>query len=436
MTGSIITVLEKTLNYVDHRLVGHGKRVAYLTYTGLRRQGMHDDDALRRLSWLALLHDVGAYKTEEIDNMVRFETDSIWEHSVYGYLFIKYFSPLKELAPALLFHHAGCSELAYLHPSYHEAAQIIHVADRFDILMQTKNLTPEAFRRHFDADRGKRFVPSVLELFFHDGWESLLSEMDEDREFHRIVYGGTIPYEQTIAFISMLALIIDFRSAQTVTHTLTSTSACVAIAGYLDMDPQERASVFTSAMLHDLGKISTPLSILEKPGRLDAAERAVMQKHVTVTRELLAGTFDECALRMAVRHHERLDGSGYPEGLTAKDLTTGQRLIAVGDIYSALCTIRTYKDAYPKVKVAGIMETMAVDGLIDPFITAVVLQHYDAISHVVEEALRPVLNVYEQIHAEYVALMEWTRDLGKASGEGGLPLPVPGIQELAEQDRR
>ena len=138
---------------------------------------------------------------------------------------------------------------------------------------------------------------------------------------------------------------------------------------------------------------------------------------------------------MAVRHHERLDGSGYPKGLTAKDLTTGQRLVAVGDILSALCSPRTYKDAYPKPKVMRIMEKMAADGLIDPEITTVALAHYDVIIRKVEKAILPTLKLHNQIQAEYTALMRWVRKLQPAGGrapypEGGKdgwapPPPVP-----------
>ncbi len=411
MNGSIIKVIENTLNYVDPRLIHHGRRVAYLTYQVLRRQGRHSDELLEKLLLLALLHDIGAYKTEEIDNMVRFETASVWEHSVYSHLFIKHFSPLTEMAPVLLFHHAGCAELRHVPASIREAAQIIHVADRFDILTQTSDLSPSEFKGQFTQAEGQRFDASTLDLFFHSDWKHLFDGVDDNPEFHRLLYGRELDREGMHAFVSMLALTIDFRSAQTVAHTQISTEACLAIAEYLTMDKREREGIFAAVMLHDLGKISTPLHILEKPGKLDKQERKIMEQHVAVGKRLLAGALDECCLRMAVRHHERLDGSGYPEGLAAKDLTTGQRLVAVGDILSALCSPRTYKEAYPKPKILRIMEKMAANGLIDPEITTVVLTHYDVIVRKVEKAVLPALKLHSQIQAEYAALMRWVRRL-------------------------
>ena len=424
MNGSIVKVIENTLNYVDPRLTDHGRRVAYLTYRVLRRQGTLSDEQLEQLILLALLHDIGAYKTEEIDNMVRFETASVWEHSIYGHLFIKYFSPLADMSPALLFHHAGCGELGGIRASIRETAQIINVADRFDILTQTSDLSPSEFKGQFTQAEDQRFDASTLALFFHNGWEHLFDGMDDNPEFQRLLFGRELDRERMHAFISMLALTIDFRSAQTVAHTQISTKACLSIAEYLDMDERERDGIFASVMLHDLGKISTPLHILEKPGKLDTQEKAIMEKHVDAGEALLAGVLDECGLLMAVRHHERLDGSGYPKGLTAKDLTTGQRLVAVGDILSALCSARTYKEAYPKHKVMRIMGKMAADGLIDSDITAVVLAHYDVIIRKMKEATLPALKLHSQIQAEYAALMRWVQKF-QPPGER-VPQPLGG----------
>ena len=102
----IITILEHTLNLVDNRLVDHGKRVAYRVYKKLYPLARYSDARLRDICVLALLHDIGAYKTEDIHEIAVFDSGYTWNHSIYGYLFIKHFSPLRHLAPVLLFHHA------------------------------------------------------------------------------------------------------------------------------------------------------------------------------------------------------------------------------------------------------------------------------------------------------------------------------------------
>ncbi|MCD8139118.1 MAG: hypothetical protein LUE17_04965 [Planctomycetaceae bacterium] len=133
---NVVNIINNTLNLVDPRLINHGGRVAGHVYQVLRARGGMDDKTIRDICLLAVLHDIGAYKTEEIDRMVEFETEEVWSHSIYGFLFLKYLSPLTHLTPALFFHHASVPQLRHCHPEYHQLAQIIHIADRLDIMTQ------------------------------------------------------------------------------------------------------------------------------------------------------------------------------------------------------------------------------------------------------------------------------------------------------------
>ena len=142
----VIDIMSNTLNHVDNRLMDHGERVAYLMYKVLKPQEMFDEAELRDICILAMLHDVGAYKTEEIDKMVLFETKDVWEHSAYGSLFLKYFSPLKELASVILFHHAECNELEYLPNKEH---QVMYCPTKDDQIKET---------RISGAGRGKKYA--------------------------------------------------------------------------------------------------------------------------------------------------------------------------------------------------------------------------------------------------------------------------------------
>ena len=99
-------------------------------------------------------------------------------------------------------------------------------------------------------------------------------------------------------------------SRHTVTHTVTTAWTAYEIARRLIADEAERGRVYCAALLHDVGKIGIPLGILEKPGRLDAREMAVMRTHVTLTESILAGCVPNDIAAAAARHHEKLDGSG------------------------------------------------------------------------------------------------------------------------------
>ncbi|MCU0626444.1 MAG: response regulator [Gemmatimonadaceae bacterium] len=116
----------------------------------------------------------------------------------------------------------------------------------------------------------------------------------------------------------------------------------------LPVDAQQR--LWLAAPMHDVGKIGVPDAILRKPGMLTPAERRVMERHVQIGHDILAGSgialLDDAAI-IALRHHERWDGTGYPDRLAGGAIPLDARIVAVADVFDALCTPRHYKPAWP-----------------------------------------------------------------------------------------
>lgn len=423
MKTSIINVVENALNNVDLRLIDHGRRVAFITNKILRRLGERDFDKLRRCSVIALLHDIGAYKTEEISEMVRFESSSLWGHSIFGYLLLKHFSPVSDLSPTIMFHHANCGELSHLHPSYRKIAQSLCVADKVDMLLQSGSaMNGKKIINYLDRYRDVRFDADILDAFFDLNLESLLTGINEDGDFLQQLYGGNYSDAAIEAFIETIVFAIDFRSPQTVTHTVTSTCVSEYLSDFIPLDQEEKKWLRKSAMVHDLGKIGTPPEILEKPGKLTEGEKVIMRQHVLLTDSILGDFLEECAVDLSVRHHERLDGSGYPYGLTAEELTTGQRMIAVADIFSALVSSRSYKEAFPREKVISTLQEMAKDGKIDADITAVATREYDGIMESVQQRTGAVLEKYHAMSDEYRELLHMACKFSSTAGTGEISI--------------
>jgi putative nucleotidyltransferase with HDIG domain len=151
--------------------------------------------------------------------------------------------------------------------------------------------------------------------------------------------------------------VVDAKSSFTFRHSLGVTDAANLIAGKLGLKPERARLVQRAALLHDLGKLRVPNSILDKPGRLDEDEWRVVREHPRLTREILSRirSFDELAA-IAGAHHERLDGSGYPDGLNAASLPLEARIIAVADVYGALAEDRPYRR---KMSADEVLELMA-----------------------------------------------------------------------------
>ena len=166
---SIIAVsimVQRALNCVDPRLVDHGLRVAAVLDAMLEAKGVTDPTQRRAAYLVALLHDVGAYRTEEIDRMVAFETESVWEHSFYGYLFFKELTPLGAYADVILYHHLPYDRFTDQDPYVKFLAGAVHVADRVDVLLLER---PQAdvveVERLLAASRPGAFSPEAVAVF-------------------------------------------------------------------------------------------------------------------------------------------------------------------------------------------------------------------------------------------------------------------------------
>lgn len=138
--------------------------------------------------------------------------------------------------------------------------------------------------------------------------------------------------------------VVDAKSSFTFRHSIGVTAAARTIARRLGLTPERQQLVNRAALLHDLGKLRVPNSILDKPGKLNASEWVVVQEHPHLTQEILSRitSFRELA-QIAGAHHEKLDGSGYPRRLTASQLPLEARIIAVADVYGALTEDRPYR---------------------------------------------------------------------------------------------
>nr|WP_245218501.1 HD domain-containing phosphohydrolase [Rubellimicrobium aerolatum] len=149
--------------------------------------------------------------------------------------------------------------------------------------------------------------------------------------------------------IERLARAIEYRDDQTGGHIQRVARVSALLAAELGLCPRSCANVFLAAQLHDIGKIGLPDSILLKPGRLSAEEVAVMRLHTVMGGEVLRdGTSDliRIAHGIALHHHERWDGAGYPHGLAGDRIPLAARLVAVADVLDALRSERPYKPAW------------------------------------------------------------------------------------------
>lgn len=147
-----------------------------------------------------------------------------------------------------------------------------------------------------------------------------------------------------------LARAVEFRDGDTGEHVSRVANISRMMAEAMDLPAVHCRNIYLAAALHDVGKIGVRDAVLGKPGKLDAGEMEEMRRHVEFGGRILAeGDSDliRMAERIALSHHERWDGTGYPNRLAGTDIPVEGRIVAVADVFDALCSDRPYKKAWP-----------------------------------------------------------------------------------------
>ena len=136
------------------------------------------------------------------------------------------------------------------------------------------------------------------------------------------------------------------RDPYTAGHQRRVAEICVAIAGVLGMAPEQKRTLEIAALLHDVGKVLVPIEILACPGHLSAAQTRLVEAHVQAGYEILSDMVGPSPVaQIVLQHHERLDGSGYPQGLKGNDILLEARILGVADTAEAMSSHRPYRPA-------------------------------------------------------------------------------------------
>lgn len=233
---------------------------------------------------------------------------------------------------------------------------------------------------------GSWFDPALVEAFAAVArdpqfWAMLAGPSVEAavRELEPATHRVTLDEDYLDDIAAAFGEVVDAKSPFTAGHSARVGHFADKVAQELGMPVARRRWLRRAAVLHDVGKLGVSNSILDKPGKLDAHEWAAVQLHATYTGQILGriSHFTELA-EVAAAHHERLDGRGYPTGLTAAAITRETRIITVADIFDAITAERPYSAATPVARALAIMR--------DSVGTAIDRDCFAALERVVEGA--------------------------------------------------
>ena len=173
-----------------------------------------------------------------------------------------------------------------------------------------------------------------------------------------------------LSFATALVATLDARDRYTAGHSAAVAIYARDIANRMDLPDETQQLAHLCGLVHDIGKIGLPAGLLEKAGPLTLEERRLMQDHSAIGEHILGKveTYAEIA-RIVRHHHERVDGNGYPDGLTSGEIPVLSRIIAVADAYNAMTSDRPYRDAMPS-RVARMRLAQAVESQFDTAVVA------------------------------------------------------------------
>ena len=254
--------------------------------------------------------------------------------------------------------HARDGEKLFVHPT-HNSKSIARVADLGITDYLVRPLDREELRAKAKEAINRRVEKawSTLDPTSQTALKTSLASFEDC--FSRVQRGEPLPMEQVqsscqhirkSAEIGTLGGWVDalddhhnysFRHSMFVCGTLTYFANAIGIGG------SDLQLLTVGGLVHDIGKSKVPMEILDKPGKLEPHEWDVMRKHPEYSREIFLREqgLDPNAIAMAVHHHEKLDGTGYPDGLSGAQINDHVRLMAIADVYAALIDKRSYKEA-------------------------------------------------------------------------------------------
>ena len=187
-----------------------------------------------------------------------------------------------------------------------------------------------------------------------------------------------------LSFASALVATLDARDRYTAGHSTAVAVYARDIALRMGLGAREQELVHVCGLVHDVGKIGLPAGLLEKPGALTLEERREMERHSEIGEAILRNVDDYGEIAEVVRsHHERVDGTGYPDRLVGDDIPLLARIIAVADAYNAMTSDRPYRDAMPS-RVARLRLAQAVESQFDTSVVAA----FEAVLATATEAYR------------------------------------------------
>ena len=398
--SSLLGALARALNLIDPNVENHHQQTAYLSFM-IARGAQFTDEEVELTIYAALLHDIGFVTGEDQKSVAELEMEAV-KLSRTGASILRGLSGADPVSDVIL--HCQCPWTDFLalpdeikEREYQSAriASVIHLADVISTMIKPDEpiIHQRAFLRSVAVSmRDKEFSAEAVDAFLIvSEFEFIWMDLRYNPQFLTFFAGKLhdVSLDRTVELTGLMSRIIDYRSSFTAMHSAGVAASAEAMARFSGMSEDECKMMKIAGYLHDVGKLTTPRAILEKPGKLTDEEFDRVKEHPYYTRLILLDVkgFDKIA-DWAGFHHEKLDGTGYPYHIGADELDLGARIMAVADIFSAITEVRPYRTGMKKEQAMKLLNGDAAAGKLCSCVVDVLNENYEEIDRAREEAAR------------------------------------------------
>ncbi|MGD8981007.1 MAG: HD domain-containing protein [Desulfobacterales bacterium] len=402
----MVASIARVIDMMSPVIGNHHMQVAYLAYR-LGEELQLSDDQKYELFIAGALHDIGAFSLQDRLDLLEFEDTKPGEHSMAGSLILETFPPFSGIARLIKFHHVHWKngEGAFQNgESVPNESHIIHLADRAAVKISRKTPILSQVRsicRSISDHKGAVFVPEYVDALISMAnrehiWLDIISESMEAILKRTVLYRAKeLTIEEMVDFSRLICRLIDFKSKFTAAHSNGVAAVAIELSRLSGFSKHERRLIEIAAYLHDLGKLAIPSEILNKQNKLTDNEQFIMRSHVYHTYRVLE-PFE--MLRVAgswgALHQERLNGTGYPFGLTSDELPLGARIMAVADVFTALTEDRPYRKGMDSKNTKTVLQTMVDAGELDNNLVDMIFKHYAKMNDIRDLAQKESIRDY------------------------------------------
>jgi HD-GYP domain-containing protein (c-di-GMP phosphodiesterase class II) len=394
----IFSLLRDTLKLLDKRPIVHGGKVAYYVYKMMEHKGDMEKYELADLVFLATFHDIGAYKTDSIEQMLRYETKEFGPHSTYGQLLFENLTLLRAMSPLIKYHHTEYATLQKTETSKKELISSLQLAEMIDLF---RGSLGEKFSLDvFKSQLGSKFSPEAYEMFckVHEQ-EDLFAKVDSGdykKELGELMEFFILTNEEKEKWMEFLMFTLAFKSDSAVRSAAACVALCEKVGTLMRLDSANQDYLRYAAYLHDIGYLGFRKEWIEHPAKLNQAHKEKLAHHTLMMENLLKERMQREVIVIASTHHERADGTGYPRRLTESRMNAAQLVLQFADAVSPL-----FAQSVDRAALAGKVREHLKVGQCSEAVSRAFYDNIDDVASHVEIRASEILQGYETLNKKY-----------------------------------